>query len=345
MEPGQGPGFTRRRAGKGFTYRGPDGRAVRDPDAIARFRSLAIPPAWAEVWICADPRGHIQAIGRDAKHRLQYRYHPEWRVVRDDEKYSKLVEFCRALPALRRRVARDLAGDGLGLDTVVAAVIALIERGYLRVGNDEYARANGSYGATTLERRHLRLHGDQLELRFVGKSGIERELTIDDGHLAEVLRRIRHLPGTRLFQYQRETGRILGVTANDVNRYLRDVMGPQFSAKDFRTWAATLSCAMRLAAAPPAESEAATKRAISGVIKDVAERLGHTATVCRASYIHPVVLSSYRSGTLAPQFPNAARMVRAFDAGVGRAAAERALIKLLESAESRQLEELAAAAA
>lgn len=329
VQPGEAPGYARRRAGSGFAYRDPDGKPVRDAATIARLRALAIPPAWTEVWICADPRGHVQAIGRDAKGRLQYRYHPAWRAARDVEKYAKLVPFCRGLPALRRRVARDLAADGCARDTVAAAVVALLERGYLRVGNDEYARANGSYGATTLEGRHLRLHGDQLELHYVGKSGIERHLTIEDGTLAEVLRRIRRLPGPRLFQYQRDD-RVFGITSVDVNRYLRAVIGDEFSAKDFRTWAATIGCALRLATLAPPDSPTAVARAITKTIKEVAAHLGHTATVCRSSYIHPGILDSFSDGTLAAHFPDAARKLRAFDAGVGRAAAERCLIALLD---------------
>jgi DNA topoisomerase-1 len=334
-EPGNAPGFTRRRAGKGFSYRAPDGRAVRDRATIARFRALAIPPAWTDVWICADPDGHVQATGRDARGRLQYRYHPTWRARRDRAKYDKLVELCRALPALRRRVARDLSRDGVELDTVAAAVVALIERGYLRIGNVEYARDNGSYGATTLENRHLRLHGDLLELRYRGKSGVERHIVIDDGTLADVLRRVRKLPGTRLFQYERD-GRVRAITSADVNRYLRAVIGEQFSAKDFRTWAATISCALRLAVCETPASDAASKRAIKAVIGEVAEQLGHTPAVCRASYLHPKVLGAFRDGTLVSYFPGAARTLRAFDAGVGRAAAEHALIALLVDAPIEQ---------
>jgi DNA topoisomerase-1 len=301
---------------------------VRDPDAIARFRSLANPPARTEVWICAEPHRHVQAIGRDAKRRLQYRYHPAWRAARDGEKYEKLIGFCRALPALRRRVMRDLASDGVTLEIATAAVVALIERGYLRVGNAEYARQNGSYGATTLERRHLRLHGDQLELHYRGKSGIDQRITLADDTLAEVLRRLRRLPGDRLFQYERD-GRVHAVSANDVNRYVRATMGEAYSAKDFRTWAATAGCALRLAARARPETEAACTRAIREVIAEVAQRLGHTPTICRNSYVHPAVPAAFRRGSIAAHFPNAARMARAFDAGVGRAAAERGLIALL----------------
>ncbi len=305
---------------------------MRDRDAIARFRALAIPPAWTQVWICADPDGHVQAIGRDAKGRLQYRYHPAWRAARDRDKYGRLIGFCRALPALRRRVTHDLAQPGVTLDTATAAVIALIERGYLRVGNDEYARLNHSYGATTLELRHLRLHGDHVELRYRGKSGIDRHVSIRDGTLAEVLRRLRALPGARLFQHERD-GKIRAVTASDVNRYVHATMGEDFSAKDFRTWAATTSAALRLAACPRPDTERACAQAIRSVIAEVAERLGHTPTVCRTSYIHPAVPAAFRAGTLAVCFPHAARLARAFDAGVGRAACDKGLIALLQRAD------------
>ena len=331
VRPGVDPGYFRRRAGRGFFYTDEQHRRVSDRETLARIRSLAIPPAWTDVWISTDPLGHVQATGRDARERLQYRYHPRWRDVRDAAKFDKLTQFCEAVPALRRRLARDLAARQLGRETVTAAVVALIERGHLRVGNDEYTRQNRSYGATTLERRHLRLRGARLQLSYRGKSGIAREVEIEDPLLVRVVRRIAALPGRRLFKY-RSGARVCAITSGDVNRYVRGVMGEQFSAKDFRTWAATLHAAVLLAAVEPPTSQAAGKRTVGAAIKDVAARLGHTPTVCRKSYIDPRVVQAYTAGLLPEHFPPPLRGDAALSAERGRRAAERALLCVLGAA-------------
>lgn len=327
VTPYEDPGFTRRRAGKGFVYRDGERRVTR-AETLARIRRLAIPPAWTAVWIARDPIGHIQAAGRDARGRLQYRYHDQWRVARDAEKYGRLADFCRALPRLRRRVARDLQCPCLCREAVCATVVALLERGHLRIGNDEYARHNGTYGATTLEVRHLKLRGSHIGLVYKGKSGIVRHIDLDDPELARVLRRVKDLPGRRLLQYV-DDGRPRPVSSNEVNAYLRAATGDDFSAKDFRTWAATVWTALALAAIDPPGGERASKRAVAGVIKEVAARLGHTPTVCRKSYVHPRVVDGFALGELRAAFPARLR------ARAGRAdlatlrAAERCVVAIL----------------
>lgn len=292
------PGITRIRRGKSFTYRDASGAIVRDAATLARIRALAIPPAWTDVWIAADPRGHIQATGRDARGRKQYRYHAEWRQVRDAAKYHRLVAFCAALPRLRARVERDLAGKTLSKTKVVATVVALMERAQLRVGNEEYARQNGSYGATTLRDRHARIHGDTLELVYRGKSGIRRRVRITDRRLARIVRRCRDLPGQRLFQYV-DGDAVHPIMSTDVNDYLREATGGPFSAKDYRTWAATLGAAWLLCAQDRPATQRECKRCVAQVIDAVAQQLGHTAAVCRASYIHPQVIEDFASNKLA----------------------------------------------
>jgi DNA topoisomerase I len=293
------PGLSRKRHGKGFRYVDERGARVGDRATLARIRALAIPPAWTAVWICRDADGHIQATGRDARGRKQYRYHARWRQVRDEAKYDRLVGFCRALPRLRRAVAKDLACACLCKRKVVAAVVSLMEQAQLRVGNDEYTRANGSYGATTLRDRHARFPGGALELAYRGKSGVERRVRVDDRALARIVRRCRDLPGQRLFQYV-DGDAVRPITSADVNEYLRDVTGGPYSAKDYRTWAATLGAAMLLCASATGAPASARqcKACVTRVLAAVAERLGHTPAVCRASYIHPRVLDDFASGAL-----------------------------------------------
>jgi DNA topoisomerase I len=290
-------GIRRVHRGKGFAYER-KGRRVRDAATLRRIRALAIPPAWTDVWITSDPEGHVQATGRDAKGRKQYRYHPKWRVVRDEAKYERLVEFCRVLPRLRRAVDRDLAAPVLSKRRVVAGVVALVERAQLRVGNDEYAKHNHSYGATTLRDRHVRVHGDTLELAFRGKSGIEQRTKVTDRRLARIVRRLHELPGQRLFQYVDDDGAMHAITSTDVNDYIHEVTGGPFTAKDYRTWAGTLGAALLLAAIAHPPTQAACKRCIKHVIDEVAHTLGHTAAVCKASYIHPRLLADFTAGTL-----------------------------------------------
>jgi DNA topoisomerase-1 len=294
----QRPGITRTRRGHGFGYRGVRGTPVRDRATLSRIRALAIPPAWTDVWISPDPAGHVQATGRDARRRKQYRYHPRWHQVRGEAKYQRLVEFCRALPALRAQVERDLAGAHLSKRKVVATVVALMERAQLRVGNDEYARHNHSYGATTLRDQHARVHGDTLELAFRGKGGLERRVRVTDRKLARIVRRCRDLPGQRLFQYVDEHGRAHPITSGDVNAYVRDATGGPFTAKDYRTWAATLAAATLLGAIRRPPTKRACDRCVRQVIAAVAELLGHTPAICRSSYIHPQLLDDFARGRL-----------------------------------------------
>ena len=294
------PGLRRLRRGKSFRYVDEQGRTVRDAATLSRIRALAIPPAWTDVWISRDPDGHIQATGRDAKQRKQYRYHAKWRIVRDEAKYHRLVAFCAALPSLRAAVERDLACACLCKRKVIATVVALMERAQLRVGNDEYARQNGSYGATTLRDRHAKIHGDTLELAYRGKSGVQRRIVLTDRRLARIVRRCRDLPGQRLFQY-REGGEIRAISSNDVNDYLHEVTGGPFTAKDYRTWAATLGAALLLCSLEHPGSAAGCKRCIKQVLDIVAAKLGHTPAVCRSSYIHPRVLDDFTTNKLATQ--------------------------------------------
>jgi DNA topoisomerase I len=279
------PGLARRNRGAHFTYVDARGNTVRDPATLRRIRALVIPPAWTNVWIAADPNGHIQATGRDARGRKQYRYHPRWRALRDDAKYHRLVAFCAVLPKLRAVVARDLAAPKLTKRKVVATIVALMEAAQLRVGNDEYARTNGSYGATTLRDRHAKIRGDTIELAYRGKAGVARHVKLTDRRLARIVRSCRDLPGQRLFQYV-DGDRVRPIASTDVNAYLREVTRGAFTAKDYRTWAGTLGAALLVACA----GNPAPKR----VIATVAEKLGHTPAVCKASYIHPRVMADER---------------------------------------------------
>ncbi|HEV2362986.1 MAG TPA: DNA topoisomerase IB [Caulobacteraceae bacterium] len=314
------PGLRRRGAGPSAAYFHADGREIRDPETLARIRSLAIPPAWTRVWISPDPFGHIQAVGRDARGRKQYRYHPLWRASRDEAKYDKLLAFGRALPALRARVERDLSLPGLPRERVLAAVVRILELTFVRVGNREYARANNSFGLTTLTKRHLTLRSAGAVFEYRGKSGVRRRTGFHDRRLARLLRNLTHLRGQRLFQYVNGDGVRRSIESHDVNQYLREAMGEEFSAKDFRTWAGTLLAARALVSLPPPESEAEARKAIATAIKAVAGILGNTAAVCRACYVHPAVLEAYRAGRLSPRL--------ALD---GRPS-ELALLRLLEPA-------------
>jgi DNA topoisomerase-1 len=293
------PGFQRQRRGKTFRYRGPDGRVVSDPALLARIRALVIPPAWTDVWICADAAGHVQAVGRDARGRKQYRYHAKWRQVRDDAKYGRMLAFGRALPSIRGRIVRDLRRHGLPRDKVIAAVVRLLETTLVRVGNEEYARDNGSFGLTTLQRRHVSLSGAVLRLRFKGKSGKVHEVVARDRALAGLVRRCRRLPGPHVFHYRDAAGRARTVTSDDVNAYLQEITGRDFTAKDFRTWSATVLAAWTLAEAEAAASDTARKRTVRRAVEAVARRLGNTPAICRKSYVHPTVVESYLDGSLA----------------------------------------------
>jgi len=299
------PGIRRVRSGRGFRYLAPD-RSRIGADDLARIRALAIPPAYDEVWICVDPRGHLQATGRDARRRKQYRYHARWREVRDAGKFSRMAEFGAALPRLRRRLRRDLARPGLPREKVLAVAVGVLQRTLIRIGNEEYAQANGSYGLTTLRERHLRfLRDGRARLRFRGKGGIVRELVLDDARLARVLRRCRQLPGQALFRYVDDAGESQAIDSGMLNDYLREAMGGDFTAKDFRTWGATVQAVALYARQPAARTAGACLRAQAAVLRDVAALLGNTPAVCRASYVHPCVHASWSSGELARTVPAA----------------------------------------
>jgi DNA topoisomerase IB len=295
------PGIRREREDEQFIYLRPDRRRVTQAGELERIVHLAIPPAYDDVWICIHPRGHLQATGRDARRRKQYRYHPEWRTIRDGAKFGRMVEFGEALPQLRARVRRDLAQPGLPRDKVLGVLVSLLDATRIRVGNVEYAKANGSYGLTTLRNRHVRfVRAGRLLFRFRGKGGAEHEVVVDDRRLVRIVRRCQQLPGQRLFQYIDDAGQRRGIDSDQVNQYLRDVMGADFTAKDFRTWSATVRAIALLRATPLPEvrSERALNACMVAVVKAVAAELRNTPTVCRKSYINPCVFDAWKSGEL-----------------------------------------------
>ncbi len=294
------PGIRRRRRGRGFSYIGPDGDPIHDDETLARIRSLAIPPAWNDVWICPWPNGHLQATGRDAKGRKQYRYHPRWRQVRDEAKFERVVAFSRALPHIHDAVARDLALPGIPREKVLATVVALLEQSLIRVGNDEYASQNGSYGLTTLRKRHVEISGSQIRFSFRGKSGQHHEVDVSDRRVAGIVKRLRDLPGQQLFQYVDDDGQRHSIASDDVNAYLRDAAGEEFTAKDFRTWAGTILAAQALVEIGSFESEAEARHNVAAAMNTVASRLGNTPSVCRDCYVHPAIIDAYIAGTLPP---------------------------------------------
>jgi DNA topoisomerase-1 len=290
------PGLTRRTSARGPRYFNANGRAVKDAATLGRIKRLAIPPAWTDVWICRDPDGHTQATGRDARGRKQYRYHPDWRSTRDEAKFNRTLLFGRALPRIRRRVARDLRRPGLGREKVLAAMVRLLETTLIRVGNEEYYHANHSVGLTTMRDRNVSIRGGVLHFAFRGKAGKRHEIDLADPHLARIVRRTQDLPGQELFQYIDEAGTRQRVSSTDVNDYLHRIGGEDFSAKDFRTWAGTVLAALALQEFEKFDSQAQAKRNLVEAIERVARRLGNTPTICRKCYIHPVILESYLDG-------------------------------------------------
>ncbi len=293
------PAIRRRRAGKGFIYFDARGRRVADAVVLKRIRSLVIPPAWTDVWICAAADGHIQATGRDAKGRKQYRYHVDYREARVQSKYEHLVEFAEALPRLRTRVAEHMSLRGLPREKVLATVVHLLETTLIRVGNDEYVKANESYGLTTLKSKHVAVEGSEVRFRFTGKSGKQWSLAMRDRRVARIIRACQELPGQDLLQYFDDDKALRAVSSGDVNAYLREITGRDITAKDFRTWAGTVLMARFLKASGQFESETKAKRAISAAVKQVAAALGNTPSVCRKSYIHPAVTGAYLGGGFA----------------------------------------------
>lgn len=294
------PGIRRKRAGKGFRYVGPDGKPVHNPEVLRRIRSLVIPPAWKDVWITTDPRGHLQATGRDAKGRKQSRYHPRWRAIRDETKYERMLLFGTALRRIRERVEEHLRLPGLPREKVLAAVVRLMDSTLIRVGNDEYAKENKSYGLTTMRRKHVKINGSELIFRFRGKSGVLHEVGILDRRLARIVRQCQELPGHELFEYLDAEGKTHTVDSADVNDYLRAISGGEFTGKDFRTWAGTVLASMSLRQFEPFESQTQAKKNVVQAVKEVARRLGNTPAVCRKCYLHPGVLECYMAGSLAP---------------------------------------------
>lgn len=291
------PGIRRRRAGKGYVYLLPDGSRVTDAETLVRIRSLAIPPAYTDVWICLSPLGHLQATGIDARGRKQYRYHPDWRMVRDADKFDRMLDFGRALARIHRRVARDMRAPPLSRERVLATVVRLLERTLIRVGNEQYVRENRSYGLTTLRERHVDVTGDVIRFEFRGKAGVHHRLAVEDRHAAAVVRRCLDLPGQELFQYRDENGELHGVGSADVNEYLRDAAGDAYTAKDFRTWYATIGVLETLARAEYATQREAQAH-VKAALAEVARRLGNTPAMCRKCYVHPGVLQAYLAGDL-----------------------------------------------
>ncbi len=324
-------GIRRRRCGRGFTYIDANGQRVRDAATLSRIRALAVPPAWSEVWICADARGHLQATGRDAKGRKQYRYHPRWSETRNLTKFHRLLDFGYALPTLRARVRRDLRRPALDERRVCALAMRLLEDTLVRVGNEEYARGNGSYGLTTLRSEHARINGTCVRLRFRGKGGKLHSVRDCDRRLARILRRCQDLPGQELFQYYDEGGALTALQSEQLNDYLHATMGDQFTAKDFRTWGGTVSAVERLAARARAGSRPSA-RAFTQTVKEVAELLGNTPSISRRYYIHPAVEAAYKAGTLLEDIRCGQRRLRR---AAGRLrAAEREALAFLHCSET-----------
>src|SRR3954466_5819732 len=292
------PGIRRVGKGKRARYVDVRNRPVRNAGELTRIRSLVIPPAWTDVWICPNPRGHLQAVGRDARGRKQYRYHPKWRVVRDETKYHRLIGFAHALPSIRARTARDLRSPRLTREKVLAAVVQLLEKTLIRVGNDEYARDNRSFGLTTLRDGHVSVNGGKVRFSFRGKSGVEHDIQLDDRRLARTIKACRDLPGYDLFQYLDEDGERHTIGSADVNAYLKEITGEDYTSKDFRTWAGTVLAAQTLHAFEKCSSDSEAKRNVVSAIETVAKRLGNTKAVCRKCYIHPAILDAYMDGSM-----------------------------------------------
>ena len=329
------PGIRRRRHGKGFSYTLPDGSRLTDRAEMARVRSLAVPPAYKDVWICADPRGHLQATGRDVRGRKQYRYHPKWHEVRDEAKYHRILEFAAALPALRRRVSADLSRPGLPPEKVVAAVVRLLEGSLIRIGNPEYSRDNESYGLTTLREDHVDVNGADIHFEFVGKSGKEWKLDVRDPRVARVVAECQDLPGQHLFQYIADDGSRRVVGSDDVNAYLHDHGGDDFTAKDFRTWAATVMAFQELCGLPEATTKKERQSHLKAAVQAVAKRLRNTHAICRKSYVHPAVITHWETGGLADACASALDNLDRAPEGLRKV--ERHVWVLLKEAEEKAL--------
>jgi DNA topoisomerase-1 len=307
------PGIRRRKSGRGFAYYDLQNRLLRDESVLARVRTLAIPPAWTDVWISPDEQGHIQATGRDLKGRKQYRYHPRWSLCRDEVKFASLVDFARALPTLRTQVQTDLRRHGLPFEKVVASVVWLLDNSMIRVGNPAYARDNGSFGLTTLRRRHVNVEGAKLRFAFKGKSGKEWRIQLVDRRMARILKSIQELRGQHLFTYLEEDGARRPVRSNDVNDYIREIAGPDFTSKHFRTWGGTIRAASVLAGIEVPQTQTGIRKVLNKAIDQVAAHLGNTRAVCRSCYIHPRVLDTWQAGTLVQGLKSRRRPVEGLD--------------------------------
>jgi DNA topoisomerase-1 len=320
------PGIRRKKSGKGFTYVGTDGKPIRDEKELTRIRSLAIPPAYTDVWICPIPNGHIQATGRDARRRKQYRYHAKWREVRDETKFGRMLAFSEVLPKIRKRLETDLSRNGLPREKVLATVVRLLECTQIRVGNDEYAKANRSYGLTTLRDRHVEISGSNIQFEFRGKSGKTHSVSLNDRRLARIVQRCQALPGEDLFQYVDDDGVRQTIGSGNVNDYIREISGEEFTAKDFRTWAGTLLAVAALTEAGEWSTQRQAKSNILRAIDSVAEQLNNTRAVCRKYYVHPAVFETYLAGTMAAALKNGTRAA----AKSALADEEAAVVRLLQ---------------
>ena len=339
----RGAGIGRKKTGKAFTFLRPDGKPVKDVVTLKRIRSLVIPPAWTNVWICPSADGHIQATGRDARGRKQYRYHPRFREIRDETKYERMLAFADALPVIRERVDHDLGSSGLTREKVLATVVRLLEITLIRVGNEEYARENSSFGLTTLRTRHVDVTGSNVRFHFRGKSGVEHAVEVHDRRVAKVVARCTDLPGQILFQYVDDDGNRCTVESAEVNAYLRDITGADFTAKDFRTWAGTVLAAAALSKIEREDDASATalKRNVVAAIKDVAARLGNTVAVCRRCYVHPEILDAYLASELAVE--GSPPTLRGVPDQAKLSAWETAVLGLLRTRLGRRSKELRAA--
>ncbi len=292
------PGIQRKRAGKHFSYVGLDGKPIRNEEELKRIRSLGIPPAWKNVWICTNPRGHIQATGRDAKGRKQYRYHPKWREIRDETKYDRMMAFGKALPLIRERVEHDLKLTGLQREKMLAAVVRLLDTTSIRIGNEEYARENGSFGLTTLRDDHVEVEGTKVQFHFRGKSGKEHTIDVKDRRLANIIKKCQDLPGHELFQYYDGHDKLHAIESDDVNAYLQLITGQEFTAKDFRTWAGTVTATCALQDLGVYETQTQAKKNVVQAIESASKQLGNTPAICRKSYVHPEIIDAYLNGSL-----------------------------------------------
>lgn len=323
------PGIKRKKAGKGFTYAGAKGERIGEKDLV-RIKALVIPPAWTDVWISSYANGHIQATGRDDKGRKQYRYHDRWRQVRDETKYTRMIEFGRALPRIREQVEKDMGRHNPSKEKVLATVVRLLETTYIRVGNEEYARTNKSFGLTTMRCRHISVTGKKVQFKFRGKSGKDHSITVEDPRLARTVRRLQELPGQELFGYMDEEGKRHTINSDDVNQYLHEAAGGHFTAKDFRTWGGTVLATLALQSQEQAETPTKIKRNIAAAVRDVSASLGNTPAICRKSYIHPSVLQSYTEGTMLALLQGDEDVLVEEEKGTGLKPEERAVIRLLE---------------